>query len=378
MGVTVINRNLFFPMKFRESRPYTKELISKLKDLKQQGKINPQIAYKITASVLAQSLKKAGISERYISENTEALNLFTLESLEAIIWSQWSLSESQLYCFNENLIEAFKNSSALELSINNLKFPFENSYFHFGTQIEMPLHDGMLFVEGAYVFFNETSLRITLCGTWKEELENKDMLPWHKRGNECYDLRILASNYSLPLEQAIDTALATDIQDLKRSEAQLISQKIPFIESQSSHSFINAHHKNQESYKKAISLITNALCYLTAYPNDDKLIWQHHAPIKLVNLAENGTQKEKIRASSKLKSLGFSIVHQIGEEFSEHFKKSDHEDNSSNRRVHWRRGHWRMQPYGPNHSLRKLIWLTPVMIGMATDINDVSRVRLVD
>ena len=365
-------------MKFRESRPYAKELLSKLTDIKQQGKVNPQLAYKITASVLAQSLKKAGISERYLSENSEALNLFTMESLQAIVWSQWSLFESQLYCFNENLIEAFKNSSALELSIDNLKFPFENSYFHFGTQIEMPLHDGRLFVEGAYVFFNKTSLRITLCGTWKEELENKNMLPWHQRGNECYDLRILASNYSLPLETAINNALATDIEDLKRSEVQLVSQKIPFIESQSSNIFITAHNQNQESYKKAISLITNALCYLTAYPNDDKLMWQHHAPRKLVNLAESGTQKEKTRASSKLKSLGFSIIHQIGDKFSEQFNKTQSSENSSNRRAHWRRGHWRMQPYGPNHSLRKLIWLTPVMIGISTDVDDLSRVRLVD
>jgi hypothetical protein len=364
-------------MKFRESRPYAKKLLSKLKDLKEQGKVNPQIAYQTTASFIAQELNKIGISDSYLNDTSASLTFFALEGMEAILWSQWSLFESQLYCFNEHLLEAFKNSSALELSIDNLKFPFENSYFHFGTQIEMPLHDGLLFVEGAYVLFNEISLRITLCGTWKEELENKPLPAWYKRGKECYDLRIPSSNYSLPLGIAIENALITDIEDLKKSETELIANKVPFIENGSSQIFIDAHNKNQESYRKAISLITNALCYLTAYPNDDKLMWQHHSPIKLVGLAEKGSPKEKIKATSKLKSLGFSIIHQIGDEFGEQVKKDNHNQMSQNRRVHWRRGHWRMQPHGPNNTLRKIIWLKPTRVGMGND-EDVSRVRIID
>lgn len=31
-------------------------------------------------------------------------------------------------------------------------------------------------------------------------------------------------------------------------------------------------------------------------------------------------------------------------------------------RTHWRRGHWAMQPYGPNHSLRKRILRKPVLV----------------
>ena len=34
-----------------------------------------------------------------------------------------------------------------------------------------------------------------------------------------------------------------------------------------------------------------------------------------------------------------------------------------NVRMHWRRGHLRMQPHGPNNSLRKTIWIEPMLIG---------------
>jgi hypothetical protein len=34
-----------------------------------------------------------------------------------------------------------------------------------------------------------------------------------------------------------------------------------------------------------------------------------------------------------------------------------------NVRMHWRRGHLRQQPHGPNNSLRKTIWVEPMLVG---------------
>lgn len=36
-------------------------------------------------------------------------------------------------------------------------------------------------------------------------------------------------------------------------------------------------------------------------------------------------------------------------------------------RLHWRRGHFRNQPFGPGRSERKQIWLEPVMVGVETE-----------
>jgi hypothetical protein len=33
------------------------------------------------------------------------------------------------------------------------------------------------------------------------------------------------------------------------------------------------------------------------------------------------------------------------------------------KRMHWRRGHFRQQPHGPNMALRKTIWLEPMLVG---------------
>lgn len=34
----------------------------------------------------------------------------------------------------------------------------------------------------------------------------------------------------------------------------------------------------------------------------------------------------------------------------------------SSPRLHWRRGHWRQQPYGPGHQLRKHVWIEPMLV----------------
>ena len=35
--------------------------------------------------------------------------------------------------------------------------------------------------------------------------------------------------------------------------------------------------------------------------------------------------------------------------------------------VHWRRGHVRSQPHGPHRSLRKPLWIEPVLVGLQPD-----------
>jgi hypothetical protein len=46
--------------------------------------------------------------------------------------------------------------------------------------------------------------------------------------------------------------------------------------------------------------------------------------------------------------------------------------------THWRCGHWRRQAFGPGRSLRKLIWVMPVRVGVKdTDDGDTGHLYLV-
>lgn len=43
----------------------------------------------------------------------------------------------------------------------------------------------------------------------------------------------------------------------------------------------------------------------------------------------------------------------------------DYNGSHASPRMHWRRGHVRNQPHGPGRTLRKLIWLEPVLVGVS-------------
>ena len=52
--------------------------------------------------------------------------------------------------------------------------------------------------------------------------------------------------------------------------------------------------------------------------------------------------------------------------------RSDSESDGSSRRTHWRRGHFRRQPYGPARSSRKLIFIKPILVNARHFDGDVA------
>jgi hypothetical protein len=115
-------------------------------------------------------------------------------------------------------------------------------------------------------------------------------------------------------------------------------------------------------YRAALRLVVNALCYVTAYPEDIKPVWPEGTPVSLREKADHGRGKEAMRAKSKLAALGYVPVHVCGQRLEDERKRigmANHGQVAS----HWRRGHWRNQAHGPERLLRKLIWVMPVLVG---------------
>lgn len=51
----------------------------------------------------------------------------------------------------------------------------------------------------------------------------------------------------------------------------------------------------------------------------------------------------------------------------EHLKTANSLTGDGGPRTHWRRGHYRLQAHGPQYSLRKLIFIEPILVGAAPD-----------
>ena len=108
----------------------------------------------------------------------------------------------------------------------------------------------------------------------------------------------------------------------------------------------------------------NALCYVSAYPDDIATAWPEETPTRLKRKTLLGKAKEQERARSKLEALGYVPVHICGQQLASQI--DTHISSATGLRhvtTHWRRGHWRNQAFGPGRSLRKLIWVMPVRVG---------------
>lgn len=113
-------------------------------------------------------------------------------------------------------------------------------------------------------------------------------------------------------------------------------------------------------YRESLRLIVNALCFITAYPEDIEVQWPQATPKKLLSKTV-GTFRESRRTKSKLASLGYIPIHLCGLKI----RKIAAEESAFPKKPiqgHWRRGHWRNQAHGPKLQLHKLIWIMPVMV----------------
>lgn len=284
------------------------------------------------------------------------LQEFSQESAAALTYGQWWLDGSVVFEFEPALSEAFLRSDVDDIRLSDLNFPYRCFYMHFGPQSELPLYNGELYAEGAYLIYDpDQSVRVILAaryeGPWRS---------WAARVKECYQLKIDTRHFDIDLGTALDLALSEDMEELNAIIRNKTSfQKVPHLDVASGvENYIEAHKQNQETFRKVLRLVVNGLSYLTAYPEDAKETWQPGTPEKMRLKADEAPgAKERERAKSKLISQGFFPIHLVGHGF-----QGVADAEGEHRKAHWRRGHWRHQAHGPGLTQRKLIWIRPARI----------------
>lgn len=319
------------------------------------GPLSPKPAENLVIPCVLKRLQAGGWDH---TKPGPHLAVLSQETQGVLAWSEWALNAKRIVCVAPELTQAFLYSDCGDMCIEDVAPEARAQYVHFEMGDEAPIlfSDSQVALEGAFVLYaHDTSLRIVLCGRPVARLDVAHA--WLER----YDLRIKAEHFGRPAQEAIDVALADDLADL-RNTAETMRQRgdvrsmasIPAADM-----LMSRMRADHEAYRRALPLILNTLAYLRIEPQDARLAWPPEAPERLVKQLDNELSPKAIeRAHSKLWSLGHVPVTYIGGEFARTFQAPGHE-----LRAHWRRGHWRRQAHGPQLSLRKLIWISPMVIG---------------
>jgi hypothetical protein len=288
----------------------------------------------------------------------------------------------QILDFPPHLVEMLAQTDVSDMPMNTIKMPYAAQYLHFGPQAGLELEKGWL-VDGAYVESHgvDGDWRITITARpdnpedarlWfvsPEPAYTQDFVQDYRQMDMSTAVTMVLSNRLAALNERASRA-GGDITEKVREEVRQRGLSVPettrLIDVSNERSKERIERVNQQHpiYLKALQLAVNALCYVTAYPDDIAAVWPEGTPATLQKKTGSSNAKEARRAASKLASLGYVPVHLCGRKLAEQMPAralpTAHDGHVA---VHWRRGHWRNQPYGQGRSLRKLIWMMPVLVG---------------
>ena len=320
---------------------------------------------------------------------------FNVETSLATAYGRFEKSGKQIMHFPPELTELLARTDVESVPMKTIKLPYAAQYLYLGPQKDLELEPGW-FVDGAYVEprGEPGDLRFTLttCPE-KQELAST----WYVSPEPYYSQDYIETYRESDLAHAIDGVLAERMEEFSKrllekggditqkireefeKEGGTMPEDMVLIDKnpQSAYFLLVQEKRRHPIYRSAMRLVVNALCYLTAYPDDISTVWPEGTPENLKKRSESEDKKTAAKAISKLASMGYNPVYIGGGRVAEQREVTGISAHHHGVATHWRRGHWRNQAYGPGMALRKLLWIMPVLVGVGEENNISGHIYLV-
>lgn len=260
----------------------------------------------------------------------------------------------QIFQFTARLVQDFHRTDLSESPIGKLHLPYAGGFLHFGLQEELVLDNiwrsSPEYVDGAYYHLGPQG-QLTVQLTLSRPEGASSGLPGPYFSLETGDLECSAHS---SVDKALDHRFAAEGVETDRMSG------------------LNSEFRDWEGVARpvihrSLSLVLNALFYLDGYGADTSPVTPDLAPPHLQQLYEHAAtsrKPKKVReAINALEQAGFSVVRLCGLDRSPDESSQTTGEHQKNVRMHWRRGHWRMQPHGPQLSHIRRTWIRPSLVG---------------
>ncbi len=297
---------------------------------------------------------------------------------------------------SNSLRQLLENTDVGNIRFYDFKLPYKTVYFHFGELkgIEYPIEcyeekfDAYLadkfdfntddeedeyyvnkkfLLEGAFVSITrENCIDIQLC--FKDPLDN-----FSENQNIVNDHRFPSFDFTLSFGSS-ENGNATNDSDVTFNNSTVIfsdiwdnEATIGEIQYEKLNRLINEPEncgdfewKEYVLMDRSLKLIVNCICYLNFSDNDIKISTTNDQATDIIDQIQK-TKKSQLRnkLNEKLSKLSYSKIHLLGGRLNKYFINNE---TGNELDPHWRRGHWRNQPFGKKLSESKLIWIKPTIV----------------
>lgn len=272
---------------------------------------------------------------------------------------QYEMCGKQIFDLHDSLTEMLGHTDLGECTLEDLHLPYPCIYIHFGKLLDVKhVFDSeprtYAYMDGVFVALSpwdeEGNCRIKMGISTVHEDGTGVMYP-----GLFFDL--LPEERKLPVLHGIESALS------RRHMAHQAGAGRTETYSAIMHRVQDDDEDAAETLRKAASLVINALFYIeslrenvpSAGPGRD-------TPPSLMAKWSTASPRQRQKQRSALVADGYAVVHLVGGEIE---AQPTTATTGTSRKVHWRRGHWRQQPYGEHKLLRRRTWIKPVLVGAA-------------
>ena len=357
MQIKINKRSAYAPIRYEATRPFALPLAKAFIAASKRGdKARLEFLSDSLINALRMGVAKIGRENGPGPVQSEALNIQ--------IFGNYLSGGKVIFDIDKTLAQILVLSESEEIPCGEIVYPAEYFYLHFGSESGLTL-DGFN-IEGAYVSRMHDRLIVDLIPQGFGQ-QHFFALP---RGDTCIGTHIMLNDPEKSVKQALAESIAKVIADNAKAKAQVAELERKLTERYGQ--IVKAPSPNEDIADKepllfkALSLILNTMFYLAAEPEDVVEGWGRDTPIEALAALKTADKPGTLKTlENTLVKSGYSKVRFVGRSFSDSLVgRQIHAASESGRSLatHFRRGHFRRQPHGPNRALRKTIFVAPVVV----------------
>lgn len=263
---------------------------------------------------------------------------------------------NQIFDLADPLVESLNHTDVKDATLEGLQLPYEAFYMRFGKQPSMRLpfrtepdaqdeSDPWEYFDGAFVARTR----------WPDPPLGRHRIVFGLTtvlGNGVgrqvpgliFDFQ--PEELLLPALEAIEVSLKRRVSEIIKSAEGGSANTVAIAGYQRAR-----YEESADLMRQAMPLVLNGLFYLESLEGKFDTRPGRDASSEWTVRWANSPPAKRHKLQSRLTSEGYTVVHLVGQELGSVGPAAARGAST----PHWRRGHWRMQPYGEGRSLRKRI-----------------------
>uniref|UniRef100_UPI0040498447 hypothetical protein n=1 Tax=Gelidibacter sp. TaxID=2018083 RepID=UPI0040498447 len=327
----------YYPNRFVKSRKYLGKIVGNISTRKDLD-IDENI-HKIIAETMRQSKNEP--NRHFDQDQLQVRMKSEVENIYA--YSKFKHNGSNIFSFSKELLEMFDKTDVEDIEFQNIRHPYKEYYISL-RDLNRPI-DGTFMeyehtLDGVYISTEfEDSIIMTVTG-FNDKKSSKNWW-YYPEFTNINTLEFKEQNSTV--KDALDN-LYRELESRILNEPKNLKPNLD---------------RTYNEIASNIKLIINGILYLSTSENDTIKEYPSNLPLNLKSkLSKAKTKRQLEIAKSEIQRNGYSKINFVGQSF----KNTNIINGQGNVSPHWRRGHWRNQPFGKELSENKIIWIQPTIV----------------